>query len=135
MKGEGKITEESLFKFMRAASERPLSLPDEPTTTLSKAEYEPDIFLDIFANDFFRVIKAFAFKRGLSNNRHKEDTSRISSGQGDTFAASLRVKNILTFNKHKDFERISQHSNLRDSTDGKHHRDHSGVSESSNEDS
>lgn len=60
---EDKVTERGLFEFVKYASLKPLDQPSEPTTTLGIDEFAPDIFLDIFANDFYKIIKAFASKR------------------------------------------------------------------------
>jgi hypothetical protein len=61
--GDGRITEESLFKLVRLTSMRPLSLPLEPTNLLGKYDTEPDIFVEVFANDFFRVLRALTAKQ------------------------------------------------------------------------
>ena len=61
---------------MQYTSLRPLDQPEAPTATLGNDEYAPDIFLDIFADDFYKVIKAFAEKR--ASKKHKDENSKLS---------------------------------------------------------
>lgn len=68
MKNEGRISEANLFEFVKVTSLRSLVMPAEPTQLLKKNEYEPDIFLNIFAAEFFKTMKMLAAKRVLRND-------------------------------------------------------------------
>jgi chromosomal replication initiation ATPase DnaA len=86
--GNGKLSEKSLFKFVQLASLKPLSLPKNPTQILTAFESPPDIFVDIFSNDFQKVIKALAAKRtrmqSKLNHRSTKRNREISSNQSST---------------------------------------------------
>ena len=68
---ENKVTEKGLFKLMQHASLRPLDISAEPTQILKLNQVEKDIFLDIFANDYIKIIQAFAAKKAA--NRRSRD--------------------------------------------------------------
>jgi hypothetical protein len=51
-----KITEESLFKLLNVVSTRAPQINLEPTELLSLHEHDSDMFLDIFAADFVKIL-------------------------------------------------------------------------------
>jgi len=57
-----KITEEGLFKFMNVISKRVPGINSTPTSLLTLHEYESDMFLELFANDFCKISAALAAK-------------------------------------------------------------------------
>ena len=89
---------------MQYASLKPLNQPDEPTTTLEINEFAPDIFLDIFADDFYKIIKAFASKRATNKNREDQNKfmnfsyhmdSKLSEESKGPKALKLKPKKVF----------------------------------------
>lgn len=60
---EGKLTDRSLFQFIKDASIKPVGYVEDTTVLLGLNEFETDIFLEIFANDYGKIIKMLANKR------------------------------------------------------------------------
>lgn len=55
MFGAGKITEKSLFQFMSIMTNKVPNINPSPTELLSLHDYESDMFLDIFSQDFIKI--------------------------------------------------------------------------------
>ncbi len=57
-----KLNHRSLFKFMNIVSRRAPGINLEPTNLLTLSQHESDMFLDIFASDFVKIIGALDAK-------------------------------------------------------------------------
>lgn len=57
---EGKITESGLFKFVKDTSVKLMHMPAVPTEILKRDQFDTDVFIAQFSNDFLRVARAFA---------------------------------------------------------------------------
>ena len=126
---EGKVTERGLFEFLKYASLKPLHLPDKPTTTLKINESIPDIFLDIFANDFYKIIRAFAVKRAA--NKQKEEQSKFMNFNYQT---EMRTKPLAKSNFKRAFKAnqyVENKANLTPSAGSMLAMDHTEESYSS----
>jgi hypothetical protein len=113
VENKGKLTEQSLFKFVEFTSMRPLNYPKKPTEILALNQYPPDIFLEIFSNDYLRIIKGFAIKRAMKQG------SRQLVRQGTMRRKETSITMVSDLAASKTKKRDSIGNQLLDTNDDK----------------